>query len=209
MTIIDEAAHWLALHRQATEAVQPVFGQIQPNDRHRVTPCPDWDLTQLLGHMVGQDHGFAAAVRADVGVDAFHPRPLEAGSAAALASSLASVHKSFAQADPDRPVLLPEFEGQRFPLATVIGFHFIDTLVHGWDVAATIGIPVDYEPELIAAALTKARGVPDGPFRDEPGGAFGRPLAKSSDSEPWRETLLWLGRDPDWAAPGPKRRGHS
>src|SRR5690349_5317050 len=56
---------WLGLHRQATEAVQPVYRQIRRADLRRMTPCAGWDLQQLLRHMVGQDHGFAAAVRAD------------------------------------------------------------------------------------------------------------------------------------------------
>jgi len=202
MATTTNTSFWLALHRRAATAVQPVYAQVQPDDLDRATPCADWNLQQLLRHMVGQDHGFAAAVRADVGVDVFHPRPLGADIASTLSSSVTEAHQSFAQADPDRSILLPEFEMRRFPLATVIGFHFIDTLVHGWDVAAAIGIPVHYHPELIAAALTQARGVPDGPSRSKPGAAFGRPLTGSSGSQPWSEALRWLGRDPGWTAPG-------
>jgi uncharacterized protein (TIGR03086 family) len=188
----------LTLHRRAAEAVQPVYQQIQRADLDRKTPCADWDLHQLLRHMVGQDHGFAAAVGADVEVDAFGPRELGDDIAATLSSSLTSAHQAFEQADPERPVLIPEFGQQRFPLPAVIGFHFIDTVVHGWDVATAIGVPLQYQPDVVAAALAQARAVPDGPFRDEPGAAFGRPLTGPGGAEPWPETLLWLGRDPEW-----------
>lgn len=191
-------ASWLNLHRRAIEAVRPVHEQIQQADLDRITPCTGWDLHQLLRHMVGQDHGFAAAAGAEVDVQAFGPRELGEDIASTLSSSLTGAHQAFAQADPERPILMPEFGAQRFGLAAVIGFHFIDTVVHGWDVAATVGVPLRYQPELVAAALAQARAVPDGPFRDEPGAAFGRPLTETGESTPWRETLLRLGRDPDW-----------
>src|SRR5690349_7359435 len=159
-------ASWLDLHRRATEAVRPVHEQVQRADLDRITPCTGWDLHQLLRHMVGQDHGFAAAAGAEVDVGAFGPRDLGDDIAAALSSSLAGVHQAFAQAAPERLILMPEFGAQRFRLAAVIGFHFIDTVVHGWDVAATIGISLRYPPELVTAALAQARAVPDGPFRD-------------------------------------------
>jgi uncharacterized protein (TIGR03086 family) len=165
-----------------------------------MTPCVGWDLQQLLRHMVGQDYGFAAAADADVDVDAFGPRDLGDDIASALSSSVTSAHQAFAHADPERSVLMPEFGMQRFPLTAVIGFHFIDTVVHGWDVAATIGVPLRYHPDLVAAALAQARAVPDGPFRGEPGAPFGRPLTAAPESGPWQETLRWLGRDPEWTA---------
>ena len=201
MTTTSSIDDWLSLHRSAAEAVQPMYAQIQPGDLSRATPCAGWDLQQLLRHVVGQDHGFAAAARAEVGTEAFQPRALGPDLVATLADSISAVQQSFAQADPDRSVLLPEFEMRRFSLVAVIGFHFIDTLVHGWDVASALGISVRYDPKLVAAAVQQARAVPDGSSRDNPGAAFGRPLTGGDGAEPWRETLLWLGRDPEWALP--------
>jgi uncharacterized protein (TIGR03086 family) len=211
MTTTETVPFWLDLHRRAAETVQAVYRQIQRTDLDRMTPCVGWDLHQLLRHMTGQDHGFAAAAQADVGVDAFGPREVGEDVASALSTTLTRAHQAFAQADPQRPVLLPEFQLRRFPLAAVIGFHFVDTVVHGWDVAATIGVPLQYEPDLVAAAWTQARAVPDGPLRDGPGAAFAPPVSGPSatdgsaggsegGSDQWRETLRWLGRDPEWRA---------
>jgi uncharacterized protein (TIGR03086 family) len=200
MTDTMSVASWLSLHRRATESVLPVYARIHRADLDRATPCSGWDLHHLLRHMVGQDNGFAAAAGADVDVDAFRPRELGDDLASTVSSSLLSAHQAFAHADPERPVLMPEFQRNRFPLSAVIGFHFIDTLVHGWDVAATIENPLRYEPEpeLVTVALAQARAVPDGPFRDEPAAAFGRPVTGADEATPWHETLRWLGRDPDW-----------
>ena len=50
----------------------------------------------------------------------------------------------------------------QFPAAQAISFHFIDYLVHGWDVARSLGVDYELEPDLLAAALPVAQAVPDG-----------------------------------------------
>lgn len=179
------------LHRRSLDAVRPVVARVRPADLDRPTPCAGWDLRTLLAHMTGQDRGFAAAALADVPAAAFAPREptaWEAGAAVVLAA--------FAAADPDRPVQLPEFAGRRFPLHVVIGFHLLDTLVHGWDVAATLGIEVDYDEDLRAAAHAQAELVPTGSARTAPGAPFGPVLPAAGTG--WADTLALLGRDPHW-----------
>jgi uncharacterized protein (TIGR03086 family) len=200
MEIID-------LHRRTAGAVTPVLARVRPVDLGVPTPCTGWDLRALLEHMTGQDHGFAAAVRAgdgtDVDVAAFAPRPLGAEPAAAAAAALATVTRAFAEAaaDPAGTVWLPEFRN-RFPLEQVAGFHLIDTLVHGWDVAASLGLALDYDDDLVAAGLTVAESVPTGAFREQPGSPFA-PALTGGATDAWDRTLTLLGRDPAWS---PARR---
>jgi uncharacterized protein (TIGR03086 family) len=185
----------LELHRRSLEAIRPIVARVRPADLDRPTPCAGWDLRALLAHMIGQDHGFAAAVLADVSVDAFAPR---VPSIAAHEAGAALVTAAFATADPARPVLLAEFDGRRFPIRSVIGFHLLDTLVHGWDVAGSLGIEVDYDDDLVAAVQAQAELVPGGPARTAPDAAFApaRPIAAESDG--WARTLALLGRDIHW-----------
>jgi uncharacterized protein (TIGR03086 family) len=196
MEIID-------LHRRSLAAVAPVLARVRPRDLELPTPCTGWDLRVLLEHMTGQDHGFAAAVRAgsatDVDAAAFAPRPLGTHPAAAAAASTSEVGAAFAEAaaDPARTVWLAEFR-YRFPLEQVAGFHLIDTLVHGWDVAVALGIAVDYDDELVAAGLTQAGRVPTGAARERPVAPFA-PVRASEGTDPWERTLALLGRDPAWS----------
>jgi uncharacterized protein (TIGR03086 family) len=193
----------IGLRRRATTAVEPVLARVRTIDLSVPTPCVGWDLRALLEHMTGQDHGFAAAVRAgstaDVDATAFAPRPLGTNPATAAAASATEVGTAFAEAaaEPDRTVWLPEF-GHRFPLEQVAGFHLIDTLVHGWDVAVALGIAVDYDDELVAAGLTQAGRVPTGAARERPGAPFA-PVRASEGTDPWERTLALLGRDPAWS----------
>ena len=146
------------LHRRAVDGIRPVLARITPADLDRPTPCAGWALRALLEHMAGQDHGFAATVRAtrtgeEVDVAAFAPRPVGADPAPALTAGLDDLVAAFAQVgDEDGPVLLPEF-GTRAPVPVVVHMHLIDTLVHGWDVAVATGQDTSaIAPELVAAA---------------------------------------------------------
>jgi uncharacterized protein (TIGR03086 family) len=180
----------LELHRRAIDAVRPVVAKV--GDLDLPTPCAGWDLRSLLAHMTGQDYGFAAAVLDDVTVEAFAPRD------AAWEGGAAAVVEAFARADPERQVLMPEFNGMRFPLRMVVGFHLIDTLVHGWDVAVSIGVDVAYDDELVAAGLRQAELVPDGEVRTAPGAAFAPARAGADVLTGWPRALALLGRDPNW-----------
>jgi uncharacterized protein (TIGR03086 family) len=195
----------IELHQRSVAGLRPVLDRISPADLDRPTPCAGWDLRALLEHMTGQDHGFAAAVRAartggEVDMSAFAPRPLGRSPAATVATGLDEVVAAFADGA-ESPVLLPEF-GARLPLSIVAGMHLVDTLVHGWDVAAALGVQAGYsaglDPEVVAAALEMSEQVPDDASREAPGAPFGHALAAPADADPWTRTLTLLGRDPAW-----------
>lgn len=187
------------LHRRALKLATVTVDRVTPADATRGTPCPPWDLHTLLAHMIGQNHGFAAAVAGpgEAPLAAFAPRPPAADPAAEWAASAEVLTRAFAGADLARPVLLPEISAEfPFPTWMVIGFHLLDTVVHGWDVATALG--VDYQPddELVDATLRVAQFVPTGPVREQPGAAFAPVLPGAEDAAPWPRTLALLGRAP-------------
>src|SRR5918998_123137 len=108
------------LHRRAVAGIRPVLEPLDAADLARPTPCAGWDLRALLEHMTGQDHGFAAAVRAgdtaDVDATAFAPRPLGPDPVATQPAAAAEADAAFGEAAdaPGRTVWLAEF-GRRFP----------------------------------------------------------------------------------------------
>lgn len=95
---------------------------------------------------------------------------------------------------------LPEFQPvSRFPAARAIGFHLIDYVVHGWDVARSLGLDYHLAPEVAGTALRIALAVPDGDNRLEPGAAFGPALPAGEDADPLHRILTALGRSPEWS----------
>jgi uncharacterized protein (TIGR03086 family) len=168
----------------------------------RPTPCPDWTLHGLLRHIVSQNEGFAAAARGGGGdLAVWRNGRLGADPRAAYEESARLVGEAFAEDGvPERMFDLPEVGGRAFPGRIAIGFHFVDTVVHAWDVAATIGVAWEPPDELLDVALVIAGMVPDTPDSRGPGLAF-EPGVDVPEDAPGRERLLaLLGRSPAWQA---------
>ena len=101
----------------------------------------------------------------------------------------------------DATFALPDFgPGATFPGAVAMDFHFIDYLVHGWDVAATLGISYELPADVVDAALPLALFVPDGEFRASDGAPFGPAVGAegSEDVDDLGRILAHLGRQPGW-----------
>jgi uncharacterized protein (TIGR03086 family) len=101
----------------------------------------------------------------------------------------------------DRDFPLPEFNrGLMYPARQAISFHFIDYVVHSWDLARTLDLPVWLDPALLDVAISVAESVPNGDARLEPGAAFAPRVAWSGGSR-LDQIVAILGRSPDWQRP--------
>ena len=185
----------LVVHRTAVFTSVEIVSKVSAADLGNRTPCAEWTLAELLAHMTAQHRGFAAAARGN-GNDL---TAWEARDGDDYAEAARDLLAAFAEPDvPQREFDLPEFgPGARFPAVQAVGFHFIDYVVHGWDVARSIGIGYDLAPELAEPALQIALMVP-AEGRQVPGAPFG-PALTSSDDDPLHRILAVLGRSPEWS----------
>jgi uncharacterized protein (TIGR03086 family) len=188
------------LDARAVRASVEVVSQASVADLARPTPCADWRLAELLAHMTAQHNGFAAAAAGDGG-DLVH---WQTGAPVAdlvgeYAAAAERVIAAFAAAvAPAGKFVLPEIRPELpFPAVEAIGFHFVDYVVHGWDVARTLGLGYDLEPDVLAAAVAIAQAVPEGERRRRPGAAFAPPVAATSGGL-LDQIVAMLGRRPDW-----------
>jgi len=180
----------------ATRGSIAVVARIAPSDLSLATPCAGWDLRALLAHMSVQHRGFAAAASGRGG-DLTVWQPAEVDDPVAdYAVAASEVVAAFATPDVlERAFVLPEIpRAPSFPGRVAIGFHLVDYVVHGWDVATSLGRAYSVDPSVLAATLPIARAVPDGPARLEPGAAFAPALPVPADADPLTEILLRLGR---------------
>ncbi|MEW2126608.1 TIGR03086 family metal-binding protein [Streptomyces sp. NPDC127037] len=190
----------IRLDRIAVLASVRLVDRAGPGDWSLPTPCDRWTLRALVEHMGGQHLGFAAAARGE-GDDAAAWEPRRAGDdpAAWYRGTARTVLDAFARPEASqRRFTLPEISTEAtFPAATAMGFHFLDYVVHSWDVAATLGLPLALPDDVVEAALPSALRVPGGPAREGPDAAF-RPALPVAEGGPLPRVLAALGRSPDW-----------
>jgi uncharacterized protein (TIGR03086 family) len=192
------------LHRIAVMTFTNIVDSVRQADLHAATPCADWQLVDLLAHMTVQHRGFAAAARGfGKRSEVWHVESVRDAVTADPGTAYADAARDVLAAFDDNAVLeasfaLPDFgPNAAFPGAVAIGFHFVDYVVHGWDVATTLGVPFTLPDEVVDAALPLALLAPDGEARDAADAPFAHVTAGPCVST-LDKILRYLGREPGW-----------
>jgi uncharacterized protein (TIGR03086 family) len=182
---------------QAVRVSVELATRVRAADLSRPTPCAGWSVYDLLAHMTAQHYGFAAASTGDDDLARWQPRPLGDDPVGTYRASAEYVLTAFtADGVLDQIFPLPEL-GRSVPGARAVGFHFIDYVVHSWDLAKALGAEVGFAPELLEAGLAVATAVPDGEARLAPGASFAPAVAWTGGSR-LDEIVAILGRSPRW-----------
>ncbi len=161
------------------------------------TPCADWDVRQLVNHVVGEDRWTKPLVNgrtiAEVGGsldgDLLGDQPVAAarsaadeavGAVAARLPEGGAVNLSYGEED----------------IAEYVRQLTADHLVHGWDLLAATGQSRDLDLEVVEIV---SAWFADREQRYRSGGAVAdRPEAARAGS-PAADLLIAFGRDPDWS----------
>jgi uncharacterized protein (TIGR03086 family) len=172
-----------------------------PDQRRQPTPCSEFDVAQLLDHVVGWLTTFAdgyadpegVAPRADL--DGY-TAPDEA--AAEIRSAADRMAKALRDGAAARPLRLGE---SAMPGELALGMILWEYQMHGWDLARALGRP--WAPPAAAAeeSLVFAPAML-GPDSQGDGKPFAAPVPVAEDA-PALDRLLGLsGRDPHWSPRG-------
>jgi uncharacterized protein (TIGR03086 family) len=191
----------VSLDARAVRASVTAASRARPADMARPTPCGDWTLGQLLAHMAVQHDGFAAAAAGN-GADpsVWRPGRPAADPVAEYARAAERVLRAFAaEGVLTRDFVLPELNPEgTVPGGLAVTAHFTDYVAHGWDVARSLGLDYELEPDLLAVALPVAEAIPD----DETRLRFFAPrVAAPEGAGELDRVVALLGRRPDWRPP--------
>jgi len=179
---------------QAFASTRKVLANVKDEQLGDPTPCQSWDVRQLVNHVIGGAHWFAASTEAGEGAPedttdfagGDRLKAFDEGTQAAVAAFNAPGAQ-------EKIVKLPfgEFPGSIFmALATT------DAFTHGWDLARATGQDAArLDPDLAKQLLAGAKAsIPDqfrGPDSKAPFGAE----VKVSESAPAADQLAgFLGR---------------
>ncbi|WP_199178240.1 TIGR03086 family metal-binding protein [Mycobacterium hubeiense] len=207
---MDESTDIRREHRTAVLASVDVVNTVKHADLALQTPCAGWDLARLLTHMTAQHRGFAAAARGNgadptIWEEAMWADAVATDPAGAYAAAAADVLDAFAAENMlEAMFTLPDFgPDAKIPGAQAIGFHFVDYVVHGWDVARALGVPFTLPDDVIATALPMVLAIPDGDIRTSEKSPFGLAVAVPEGADDLDRIVAHLGRTPGWSGGRP------
>ncbi len=182
--------------RELFERAKVGFGEkvhdIGDGQWHDPTPCTEWDVRDLVGHLVGEVSWMAPLLSgesvADVGDrlngDLLGADPVAAWDERAAAATAAVM----AEGAMERPVIL----SRRQPSGEDYTYEVLnDLVVHAWDLARAIGANEMLDPDLVEVAFEKL--VPSVEMMRQ-GGAVAAALTPPPGSNRQTELLALLGR---------------
>lgn len=175
-----------------------VVSLIEDDQWELPTPCSEWNLRELVEHMILDNRGFAAAAGGPHDRSVWTLATFKTDLRAEYSDSAEKVMKAFENPVPE--FWLPRIDDTvTYPAAQAISYHLLDYLVHAWDVAASIGQRITFDEDLIESVQTVGdRYIPNGPNRFRVGRTFHPVLPPEPGESTLDHLLRTLGRSPRW-----------
>ncbi len=142
---------------QAVATAKGVLAGVRPDQLDDQTPCKSWKVRDVINHLVGGTHFFAASTnRGESPQDDSEVPDFASGDyLAAYEDGAALAIAAFATPGAlEKTLKLPFGE---FPGAGFMGLATTDTFVHAWDLAKATGQDTDLAPALAEQLLAGAR----------------------------------------------------
>ena len=198
-----------SLFARAVAVGGSVIGAVRPDQFNLPTPCTEFDVRELLGHLVGVLRRVAAIGRAEdpFSVDMVVDVADDAWSAAWL-DAAHEVQAAWAyDAVLNRIVVLP---WAQLPGSATLLMYCNEVTVHAWDLAAATGQRPEWDVAVVEASYQCMQiGLPaegrvasfEEAFANMPPDAprkypFGEAVAVSADASPIDRLVAWNGRTP-------------
>lgn len=175
----------------AQEWVAGLVDQLASDQYALPTPCREFDVRTLLGHLYGvadrliaMGHGWPAeSVPAQVG-------SLPNDVAGGLRARIDEARNLWA--DEASLTRLLEVPWGQAPGAMVLGVYLAENVTHGWDLAMATGQDPEADPELAGIALqVMTKALPADGREDFP---FDNPVEPAPEAGPTERLANWMGR---------------
>lgn len=166
---------------RALDQVSELLEHVHEDNLHDPTPCRDWDVAQLIGHLVGGTRKFAEAARGDQPDWSAGPEPVTGSWTATFDSAADDLRHAWHQTGDDAS-------------SQAVDWQVAELAVHGWDLARALGQPTSsLDAEVAERGLAF---MSQGLTADNRGAAFGEPVPISDDAPAPDRIAAFAGRDP-------------
>lgn len=152
-----------------------LIGRVQPDDLDKPTPCVEWNVSQLLDHIVHSVNGLAVMTRG--GQPDFANVPHSDDPVADYRAAADELRSAWAEATDGDP-----------------RFHSAEVATHGWDLAQALGVP---SADLDAAVAEDGLAFMSTSLKPEMrGNAFGPERPAPEGAGPYEQLAAFAGREP-------------
>ena len=162
------------------------------------TPCPGYDVTGLIDHLVEAAHRAAALGRGQTppaGDDSPHVELADAPARLRRAAEEASLAW---KGDSQLSSLFTMPWGEEYSGATLVNMYVAELAVHTWDLAMATRQLDRLDLSLAVPALDGARAMIKPEYRDRvaTGSPYGAQVPPPLDADDWERLVAFTGRDP-------------
>lgn len=182
---------------RAVASTAGIVKAVRPDQAHAPTPCTEWDVRDLLNHIIGTLWLFEALLSGRAPRHSMAPGGLPgtdlAGQDPFAAYAEASAVALTAASAGDTLTRVHTTPLGDMPGPALAGFTTLDITVHGWDLAQATSQPADLDDALAAHVLAFAeRAITP----DSRAPRIGRAVPAAADAPLTERLVAFLGRQP-------------
>jgi uncharacterized protein (TIGR03086 family) len=170
--------------------VAQLISGLTPDDREAPTPCTEWNVHDLLGHMCSGGHMIAGALQGEAPPD---PLPDFLADGPANGWSAASAHLQEA-ATTERLAATHQMPFGEMGGEAALSIIVADQLTHAWDLAQGSGQDLAVDDELAMWALETWKGVV--PAEGRTGDGFKPAVPVGAEASALDQLVAYTGRTP-------------
>ena len=178
-----------ALH-QTDRIVTDLIAGLRPEHRDAPTPCTDWTVHDLIGHMCSGGHMIAGALAGETPPDPA-PDPLADGPANGWAATSSHLRDA---ATPDRLAAIHQMPFGEVPGEMALSVIVADLVTHAWDLARATDQTLAVDPDLAAWAHQVWSGVV--PAEGRTGDGFAAAVHVPDGASAMDRLVAYTGRQP-------------
>ena len=180
-------------YRAAQRWVTGLIAAVRPDQFGSPTPCPDFDVRTLIGHLVATTERarVIGAGGSPSDVPLVVPNIPDDAAGEAFAASAARVWEVWD--DDTRLTASVQVPWGTVPGAEALWGYLNEALVHGYDLAVATGQPAEADPAVAAPVLDRIAGILPGGFRGGPV-PFAAVVEPAAGAGPTERLANWSGR---------------
>ena len=143
----DTVPDLVQLYEGAAKQTRVFIGAVRADQFDLPTPCTEWNVLQLLDHVIGDEALYASSLSERDQIAG--PGEDHLGSFDRLVTQLLDAVQAPARLERTLDSPIGEMTGSE-----LLEGAFMDTLVHGWDIAKATGQDTALDPKLVEACYT-------------------------------------------------------